>query len=103
MTSRLQVTEIEASTSSALRVGDVGVVQGSLTGPLWYVLYTSELSEVVHGQNCTWTEDQPEPLQNQEETAQWKAKSKFKTVNVEQLSAMRTTLQRVSVTSTLKS
>ena len=57
MTSRHQVTEIEGSTSSSLRVGDVGVAQGSLCGPLWYILYTSELPEVVHEENCPGSRD----------------------------------------------
>ena len=36
MTDRLQVTEIEASASAALRVGDIGVPQGSIMAPIWY-------------------------------------------------------------------
>ena len=53
MTSTLQVTDSEASMSSTLRIGDEGVVQGSLCRPLWYAFFTSELPEVVHGKNCT--------------------------------------------------
>ena len=30
----------------------VGVAQGLICGPLWYLIYTNELPEVVHGQNC---------------------------------------------------
>ena len=75
MTSRHQVTEIEGSTSSSLRVGDVGVAQGSLCGPLWYILYTSELPEVVHGENCPdardLLDDLPVSPQNWEQPA-WK-------------------------------
>ena len=50
--------EVEGSTSSSLRFGGgsggsgVGVAQGSICGPLWYLIYTNELPEVVHGQNC---------------------------------------------------
>ena len=51
MTGREQVTEIEAATSSALRVS-VGVPQGSILGPLWYILFTNELPEVIHLGNC---------------------------------------------------
>ena len=59
MEGRLQVTVVEGSTSSTLRVGGgsggsgVGVAQGSICGPLWYLIYTNMLPEVVHGQNCT--------------------------------------------------
>ena len=31
----------------------MGVAQGSICGPLWYLIYTNMLPEVVHGQNCT--------------------------------------------------
>ena len=52
MTGRLQVTEVEASASAALRVGDIGVPQGSILAPIWYIIFTNELPEVVHFQNC---------------------------------------------------
>jgi hypothetical protein len=51
MTDRQQITEIEGFASSALRVS-VGVPQGSILGPLWYVIYTNELPEVLHGGHC---------------------------------------------------
>ena len=60
MTGREQVTEIEGSSSSSLRV-NVGVPQGSIQGPLLYVLYTNELPEVVHLLNC------PHPNQQEQE------------------------------------
>ena len=51
MTDRTQVVSIDGSISSALRV-NTGVPQGSILGPLFYVLYTNELPEVVHGEDC---------------------------------------------------
>jgi hypothetical protein len=67
MVGRLRVVEVEASLSSTLRVGDVGVAQGSILGPLWYILYTNELPEVVHLENCPTTEDQEDLQQEQEQ------------------------------------
>ena len=52
MTERSQVVMVDGSLSSALRV-HVGVPQGSIHGPLLYVIFTNELPEVVHGVDCT--------------------------------------------------
>ena len=52
MTERSQVVMVDGSLSSALRV-HVGVPQGSILGPLLYVIFTNELPEVVHGVDCT--------------------------------------------------
>ena len=78
MVGRLQVVEVEASLSSTLRVGDVGVAQGSILGPLWYILYTNEFPEVVHMENCPdrgqeqvqGQEQEQEPEQEQEQEQQ---------------------------------
>ena len=43
---------VDGSLSSALRV-HVGVPQGSILGPLLYVIFTTELPEVVHRVDCT--------------------------------------------------
>ena len=51
MTERTQVVMVDGSFSSALRV-HVGVPQGSILGPLLYVIFTNELPEVVHGDDC---------------------------------------------------
>ena len=51
MTERTQVVMVDGSLSSALRV-HVGVPQGSILGPLLYVIFTNELPEVVHGADC---------------------------------------------------
>ena len=38
--------------SAALRVGDIGVPQGSILAPIWYIILTNELPEVAHFHNC---------------------------------------------------
>ena len=67
MAERLQVVEVEASLSSTLRVGDIGVAQGSILWPLWYILYTNELPEVVHMVNCEDKEQEQEEEQEEQE------------------------------------
>ena len=54
MTDRTQVVSLEGSLSSALRI-QVGVPQGSILGPLLYVIFTNELPEVVHLATCNRT------------------------------------------------
>ena len=51
MTERTQVVSLEGSLSSALRI-HVGVPQGSILGPLLYIMFTNELPEVVHLEDC---------------------------------------------------
>ena len=63
MTERTQVVIVDGAISSALRV-DVGVPQGSILGPLFYVLYTNEIPEVVHGEDCP-------VVQREEDISNW--------------------------------
>ena len=51
MTDRSQVVCLEGSLSSSLRV-NVGVPQGSILGPLLYIIFTNELPEVIHKNMC---------------------------------------------------
>ena len=55
MTDRTQVVSLEGALSSSLRI-NVGVPQGSILGPLLYVILTNELPEVVHFDTCTGTQ-----------------------------------------------
>ena len=55
MYDRNQVVSVEGTLSSSLRI-HVGVPQGSLIGPLLYVMFTNELPEVVHLETCPWTD-----------------------------------------------
>ena len=50
-TDRTQVVMVDGSLSSSLRI-HVGVPQGSILGPLLYVIFTNELPEVVHSSEC---------------------------------------------------
>ena len=51
MTDRSQVVCLEGALSSSLRVS-VGVPQGSILGPLLYIIFTNELPEVIHQEVC---------------------------------------------------
>ena len=48
---RKQCVSIEGCQSDFLEV-DVGVPQGSILGPLFYIMYTNDLPEVVHNDAC---------------------------------------------------
>ena len=50
-TDRSQVVCLEGALSSSLRVS-VGVPQGSIFGPLLYIIFTNELPEVIHQEVC---------------------------------------------------
>ena len=54
MSDRTQVVSVEGALSSSLRI-HVGVPQGSILGPLLYVMFTNELPEVVHLETCPLT------------------------------------------------
>ena len=51
LTDRTQVVSIEGALSSSLRI-QVGVPQGSILGPLIYIIFTNELPEVGHDAGC---------------------------------------------------
>ena len=54
--------------SAGLRVGDIGVPQGSILAPIWYFIFTNELPEVVHFENCKEKqENQNEQQQDNEQ------------------------------------
>ena len=57
ITGRLHVTEIEASASAAMPVGDIGIPKGSTLAPIWYIIFKNELPEVVHFKNCKEKQD----------------------------------------------
>ena len=48
---RSQCVYIEGSMSSLLPL-EAGVPQGSILGPIFYTIFTNELPQVVHEQNC---------------------------------------------------
>ena len=50
LTSRFQQVYIDGSLSEPLMI-DIGVPQGSILGPLLYVIYTNDLPEVIHDQS----------------------------------------------------
>ena len=52
MTGRPHVMKVKASASSALRLEDIGVPQGSILAPIWYINFTNKLPAVVHFNNC---------------------------------------------------
>ena len=51
LSNRYQCVYIEGAQSDFLRI-DVGVPQGSILGPFFYILYTNDLPEVVHKEDC---------------------------------------------------
>ena len=61
LTNRSQQVYVEGSLSDPLLL-EAGVPQGSILGPILYILYTNDLAEVVHDHNPTPPQDQ-DPLQ----------------------------------------
>ena len=53
--SRYQCVSIEGAESEFLRI-NVGVPQGSILGPLFYILYTNDLPEVIHKNDCEFNQ-----------------------------------------------
>ena len=51
LTDRQQCVQIEGSQSDFLSV-NVGVPQGSILAPILYLVYTADLPEVIHDDNC---------------------------------------------------
>ena len=51
LTNRHQSVHIDGAQSDFLRI-NVGVPQGSILGPLFYIIYTNDLPEVVHMEHC---------------------------------------------------
>ena len=57
LTHRSQAVYIEGSMSSILAL-EAGVPQGSILGPIFYTIFTNELPQVVHEQDCPLHDDQ---------------------------------------------
>ena len=51
MDSRSQFLNIGAATST-IRTINLGILQGSVLGPILYSIYTNELPELVKNENC---------------------------------------------------
>ena len=60
LTCRSQRVYVEGSLSEPLLL-EAGVPQGSILGPLLYVIFTNDLAEVVHGHPPQGNHDQPHP------------------------------------------